>query len=85
MRVQTKVQKWGNGLAIRIAGVMRDIPHFQDGTPIEVEITESGLLIKKLKKAKTFKFPYSEQELLANMTEKNSHADLLAKPLDGEF
>ena len=85
MKVQSRVQKWGNGLAIRIAGVMRDIPHFQDGTPIEVEVTEEGLLIKKLIKPGSFKFPYSEHQILANISEKSSHADLLAKPLDSEF
>ena len=48
MKIETKIQKWGNGLAIRIAGIMRDIPHFQEGTPVEVEVNEEGLTIKKL-------------------------------------
>ena len=31
MRVHAKIQKWGNGLALRVSGVMRDIPHFRKG------------------------------------------------------
>ena len=85
MTIEAKVQKWGNGLAIRIAGVMRDIPHFQNGTPIEVEVNEDGLIIKKLQKFTGVKFPYSEAELLADMTPKDAHVDIIAKPLKGEF
>jgi antitoxin MazE len=85
MKVQSKVQKWGNGLAIRISGIMRDIPHFKDGTPIEVDVTENGLIIKIIKKTKGLKFPYSEQELLAKITAENSHADLLVRPSKDEF
>ena len=47
MRVHAKIQKWGNGLALRVAGVMRDIPHFEAGTEVEVEIFEEGFSVKK--------------------------------------
>jgi antitoxin MazE len=85
MKVAAKVQKWGNGLAIRVAGVMRDIPHFKDGTPIEVEITENGLIITKIATPKKNQLPYTEKALLADLNPENAHADLLAKPLDSEF
>ena len=47
MRVQATIQKWGNGLGIRISGTMRDIPHFEAGMPVEVEVSEKGLEIRK--------------------------------------
>jgi antitoxin MazE len=83
MRVESKVQKWGNGLAIRIAGVMRDIPHFHEGTLIEVEVTEQGLMIKKLPSPTPVRF--TEEQLLADLTPHQAFSDLLAKPLDREF
>jgi len=85
MRVQSKIQKWGNGLAIRIAGIMRDVPHFQEGTPIEVEVFEDRLEIRKLRSAKHVKLPFSEAALLEEITPETVHADLIAKPLEGEY
>lgn len=79
------MQKWGNGLAIRIAGVMRDIPHFEEGTLIEVEISENGLEIHKLESRKRLILPYSEIDLLSGMTPNNAHADIIAQPLKGEY
>jgi antitoxin MazE len=85
MKVKTKVQKWGNGLAIRISGVMRDIPCFTEGMPIEVEVSEQGLEIRKLEASKQLALPFSEAELLEGMTPKTAHSDLIATPLPGEF
>lgn len=84
MIIHTKIQKWGNGLAIRIAGVMREIPNFQVDMPIEVDVSEGGLVIKK-SIAKSKIFPFTEEELLADLNEHNSNSDLLATPLDSEF
>ena len=83
--VQTKVQKWGNGLAIRISGVMRDIPHFSVNMPIEVEVSDEGLKIKKCLPKKCLKLPFTEKILLKDMTPQKAHADLIATPLDSEF
>lgn len=85
MRVQAKIQKWGNGLAIRIAGVMRDIPHFKEGTPIEVEVFEDRLEIRKLRSALRSRLPFDEATLLKGMTPKTAHADIIATPLKNEY
>ena len=71
MQVQSKIQRWGNGLAIRISGLMRDIPHFEEGMPIEVEVTEEGLVVRRQTKEKAF----SEAELLKDMTPYMAHAE----------
>ena len=42
MKVEAKIQKWGNGLALRVSGIIRDIPHFEEGTLVEVDVTEDG-------------------------------------------
>ncbi len=85
MKVKTKIQKWGNSLAIRIAGNLRNIPHFEAGMPIEVEVSEEGLLVKKCKQSKRLALPFSEADLLKGMTPKTAHADALATPLPNEY
>ena len=78
MRVEAKIQKWGNGLALRISGVMRDIPGFQEGAAIDVDVNEDGLVIHKRKESSAAGLPYSEQQLLAGLDESTAQANLLA-------
>lgn len=85
MKIQTKIQKWGNGLALRLAGVMRDIPRFKEGTPVEVEIFEDKLEIRKLVNTPSSRLPFSEAALLEGMTPETAHADIIASPVKGEY
>jgi antitoxin MazE len=85
MLVHTKIQKWGNGLALRVSGAIRDIPHFQEGTLVKVEVNEEGLIVKKVNTSPKHLLPYTEKELLAGMSPFLAHADLLATPLDNEL
>lgn len=85
MKVEAKIQKWGNGLAIRIAGLMRDVPHFKEGMSVEVEVSEEGLDIRKLQVEKRLVLPFTEAALLKGMTPQTAHADIIAAPVEGEF
>ncbi|NKB47246.1 MAG: transcriptional regulator [Legionellales bacterium] len=85
MKVKAKIQKWGNGLALRVAGLMRDIPHFEEGTKVEVEIYEDGFVVKKYKPVQGTVLPFSEEQLLADLTPELAHSDLLAQPLMNEW
>jgi antitoxin MazE len=77
MQVHAKIQKWGNGLALRVSGAMREIPHFKEGTEVDVEITEKGLTVTNASKHSLF---FRESDLIDNLTVHNSHTDLIAKP-----
>lgn len=79
MKIHAKIQKWGNGLALRIGGSMREIPQFQEGTEVEVEVTEIGFTVIKAKRKNHF--PFKEKELLKELSPEKAHADLLASPL----
>lgn len=81
MRVHAKIQKWGNGLALRVSGVMRDIPDFQEGTEVDVDVTENGLYVVKSTFKKKFIFPFSESQLVQGLNDGQIRSDLLAKPL----
>lgn len=54
MKVYAKIQKWGNGLALRVGGIMREMPHFKEGTEVEVDVTEEGFSVTKSKKKSLF-------------------------------
>jgi len=84
MRIHARIQKWGNGLALRVAGAMRDIPHFKEGTEVDVEITEEGFTVKKSASNKKL-FPFSESILVEGLTHELAHSDLLATPLANEL
>lgn len=84
--IHTKIQKWGNGLALRVAGLMRDIPQFEKDTLVDVEIFEDGFTVKKSTPAeKRFTFPIKEADLLAGLTPYTAHADELAIITDVEM
>lgn len=76
MTLHAKIQKWGNGLALRIGGAMREIPQLKEGTEVEIEVTEAGFTVTKSKKRKHF--PFKESDLLKGLSAQNAHADLLA-------
>lgn len=86
MKVETEIKKWGNSLALRVTGVMATIPKFKAGTKVVVDVTNEGFLVKPAARKKDrFRFPYSESELLADLTPEKAHADELAKLTVSEF
>ena len=82
--VHTKIQKWGNGLALRVSGLMREVPKFKQGTEVVVEIVEDGFTVKKVN-TKPSLFPFTEAELLEDITPETAHADELASLISVEY
>lgn len=74
MKVQTTIQKWGNSLAIRITGPLKTIPHFSENMPVEVEVSEEGLMIHPIAKKKKALL-VREAQLLEGLTAKKIHAN----------
>ena len=50
-------------------------PTFKVGTKVIVDVTDEGIVKPETAEERGFRFPYSEQELLAGMTPEKSHAD----------
>ena len=82
--IESKIQKWGNGLGLRVSGVMRDIPQFLVDTPVTVEVLEDGFIVKKAQPS-NHNLPFSEDELLKGLDENTAHSELLAQPLKSEI
>lgn len=82
--VQAKIQRWGNGLGLRVAGLIRDIPHFTPDSVVEVEVFEDGFTVRKAKQSRR-QLPFSEAELLTGLTSDTAQAGLLAHPTAAEL
>ena len=46
MKIETEIKKWGNSLALRVTGIMAEIPQFEAGTRVTVDVSSEGLVVK---------------------------------------
>ena len=69
--MKTRVQKWGNSLALRIPKSFADEVGLQKETSVEVSLTDGKIVVTRLTKPK----PILE-ELLAKVTEDNLHYEV---------
>ncbi len=83
MQTQTKINMWGNSLAIRITSAMANAAHLYKGSEISIEANEKGINIKPIHKKKQLKF--TEAELLASLSAESSDEELLATNLNNEL
>lgn len=84
MKSQAKIQKWGNSLAIRLTGPVKELLHLEEGMPVELEATESYVKISPAKKPKKLHFLYSESELIQGLDAYKAHADSIPLLTDEE-
>lgn len=47
MRVETEIKKWGNSLALRVTGLMAELPRFEPGTRVTVDIDTEGFVVRR--------------------------------------
>lgn len=86
MKVETEIKKWGNSLALRVTGVMAEMPGFKEGARVVVDVSTDGFMVKPVVNAgKKIELPYSERELLEDLTPAKAHAEALATPTDFEM
>ena len=86
MQIETEIKKWGNSLALRLSGIMAELPQFQSGTRVTVDVSPEGLVVRRAAgRAGKYQFPYSESELLDGITPSTAHADALAEPSISEL
>ena len=46
VKVEQKVQEWGNGLGVRITAAVAKAAHFARGLPVTVEVVKDGILVR---------------------------------------
>jgi len=69
--VRTKVQRWGNSLAVRIPKSFAQEVGVMDGSLVEMRLVDGGLLVEPVSVR-----PLSLQKLLDGVTEANLHAEV---------
>lgn len=66
--METKVQKWGNGPALRIPKSFVTETRLEPDTEVDLSLVEGTLVITPVEK------DYSLEGLLTSVTEENTHA-----------
>ena len=67
--MKTKIQKWGNSLAVRIPRVLADQFHLAENTEVELFSEESGINIKPARKE------WSLSTLISSVNKRNLHSE----------
>ena len=76
--MKTKVQRWGNSLAVRIPKAFAEEVGLTDDTPIEMRLVKGGLLLEPSPTCGP-----SLDELLDGVTESNRHDEVDTGPPQG--
>ncbi len=76
--MKTKVQRWGNSLAVRIPKSFAEEVGLTDDSPVEMRLVEGGLLVEPVSTC-----PLSLEQLLDGVTESNLHAEVDTGPAQG--
>lgn len=69
--METRVQKWGNSLAVRIPKFLADEVGLRDNSPVEILLRDKQLVVVPVAKP-----TYSLETLLAQVTEANLHGEV---------
>jgi len=69
--MQTKVQKWGNSLALRIPKSFAEEAKVGDGSTVDLSIADGHLVIRPVRPQR-----FELHTLLAEVKEENLHAEI---------
>ncbi len=75
----TRVQKWGNSLAVRIPKPFANEIGLEQDTPVEVSLVDGKLVLTPVREP-----ALSLDELLAQLTEDNLHREVDTGPAAGD-
>lgn len=69
--MRTKVQKWGNSLALRIPKSFAREVTVAEGSTVDLSVADGQLVVKPVPKKR-----YDLQELLSQVTDENRHEEI---------
>ena len=76
--MNSRVQKWGNSLAVRIPKSFALQAGLEENAPVALSLVDGGVLIQPRPSV-----AYSLEDLLAGVTEQNRHAEVDTGPAVG--
>ena len=68
--MRTRVQKWGNSLAVRIPKAFAEEMGIAQDSPVEVSLGENGIVVAVVQQPR-----YSLEELVAGINRRNLHPE----------
>lgn len=71
------VQPWGNSLGLRITRAVCDLAQLEKGARVSIEVTDEGELIRRKAVGPKRPPPWTEADLLKELTPHTAHADEL--------
>lgn len=71
----TKVQKWGNSLALRIPRSFAAEATVREGSAVDISVHNGDLLIRRVRRNR-----YALRDLLKKVSRRNLHAEVLTGP-----
>jgi len=77
--MKTRVQKWGNSLALRIPKSFADEVGLRKEGPVEISLTDGELVIRPVTEPKL-----TLKQLLARVTKENLHHEVDTGPAVGK-
>jgi antitoxin MazE len=78
--MKSKVQKWGNSLALRIPKSFAEEAHISDGSNVDLQLRNGTLVVVPIRSKATLK------SLLAQVTDENLHGETeTGRPQGSEF
>jgi antitoxin MazE len=77
--MRTKVQRWGNSLAVRIPKIFAEEIGLADDTSVEMRMIKGGLIVEP-----TSEYAPTLGELLDGVTEENRHDEVATGPAQGK-
>ena len=69
--MQTRIQKWGNSLGLRIPKSFAAEAQVEAGSTVDISVDDGQLVVRPLKRRK-----YVLRELLKDVTPKNVHREV---------
>ena len=76
--MRTRVQKWGNSLALRIPKAFADEVHLDQDSTVDVSLVNGKLVVEPVARP-----AWTLDELLAGVTEQNLHGEIDTGPAVG--
>jgi antitoxin MazE len=77
--MRTRVQRWGNSLAVRIPKAYAGEVGLQEDSPVEIRLQQGKLIVEP-----TGPFPPKLQDLLRGVRKSNLHAEVDTGPAQGD-
>lgn len=77
--MQSRIQRWGNSLALRIPKAFAQDIGFQEDTSVEISVSGGDLVVSPAKPR-----PFTLEQLLGGITDENLHEEVATGPVLGK-